>query len=77
MITQRRRKCPECAKKFIIHCSPEEYAYKSTEFGKTKYFCSWSCFRNAEKKHEHERMRRHKRNQELRREIWLKRHESA
>ncbi len=44
-------KCAECEKRFIMIAGPEEWVYKIVwPYGARKYYCSWSCFRKAQKK---------------------------
>jgi len=42
-------RCPVCEKVFHVN-SPRSYAYKMmNENNQRRLFCSWSCFRKAEK----------------------------
>lgn len=48
-----RKRCPVCKKKFeIVWC--EMWAYKTQRYGGGgyKYYCSWHCLREDERRHE-------------------------
>ena len=40
--------CPQCKK--VFDWLGEQWVYKSKHHGKTRYYCSWSCWRAADKK---------------------------
>lgn len=41
--------CGNCGKQFLLP-GGSKWAYRRLVNGKTKYFCSWSCFRKNERK---------------------------
>ena len=55
LITERV--CPICGKQFIIH-DLQDYTYKMTLNKKDiQYYCSWTCYRKAEKERESKGLR--------------------
>lgn len=46
------KKCPECGKRFLV--TTRDWIYKIDG----KYFCSWTCFRQRQKKQEEQKKRR-------------------
>lgn len=40
------KKCSYCKKSFLFGGSWEDYTYKVKVHNDTKFFCSWSCYRN-------------------------------
>lgn len=45
----RTRKCKICGEEFFI-LDVRTYVYKNILFGRTYYYCSWSCFRKRQVK---------------------------
>ena len=52
-------KCSVCGRIFF-YTSADDWAYKRMDnrHGKMKYFCSWTCLRIWEKKHENHKPKR-------------------
>lgn len=53
------KKCPICKKKFPVSW-PELWAYKTGGEEHHTFYCSWTCYRTAEKKASMGRERRKK-----------------
>lgn len=47
IIGSDQKECPMCGKMFIV---PVENVYKLVVKGKTKHFCSYTCFRKMQKR---------------------------